>query len=106
MVGGDVEGPASVLGTGIPKYDTCLIDSSIALASSSSSLDTFPECSFNSFSERASASASCFSSSSIGATLVSSSNLGGGLVGRRGGDETRGGGGANKGGAAVSYGEA
>jgi len=39
----NVEGPASVLGTGIPKYDVCLIDSSIAFAKSSFSLEIFPE---------------------------------------------------------------
>ena len=49
--------------------------------------------------------ASSSSSSSTGAFLMSSSNLGGGPVGIRVGDEMRGGGGTNKGGATVSYGE-
>jgi len=101
---GDFEGPASVLGTGMPKYDACLNDSSIAFARSSSSLETFTECSIDSLSERASTRASS-SSSLTGVFLVSSSNLGGGPVGIRGGDEARGGGWANKGGATVSYGE-
>jgi len=104
-VEGSLEGPASVLGTGIPKYDACLNDSSIAFAMSSSSLETFTECSFDSFSDRASTRASSSSTSSTGAFLVSSTRLGGGPVGKRGGDETRGGGWAINGGATVSYGE-
>ena len=109
-VEGNLEGPAPELGMGMEKYDpclddSCLNDSSIAFARSSSSLDTFPECSFDSSSDMASTRASSSSSSSTGAFLVSSSNLGGGPVGIRGGDEKRGGGGPNEGGAAVSYGE-
>jgi len=108
VVVGNVEGPASVLGTGIPTYvyEACLIDSSIAFANSSSSCETFPERSFDSFSERAIASASASSSSSTGACLTSSWNLGGEPAGYRGRDGMGGGGGGtNKGGALVSYGE-
>lgn len=36
-VEGNLEDPASVLGIGIPKYDACLNDSSIAFARFSSS---------------------------------------------------------------------
>ena len=104
-VEGNLEGPAWLLGTGMEEYDECLNDSSIAFARSSSSLETFPECSFDSFSERASARASSSSKSSTGAFLGSSSNLGGGTDGKWGGDETRGGGGTNTGGAGASYGE-
>jgi len=100
----NVEGPASALGTGISKYDACLIDSLIALAKSSCSLETFPECSFDSFSERAIASASA-SSSLTGACLTSLSYLGGELVGIRGGDAMRCGGSPDKGGGTGSNGE-
>ena len=106
VVEGNVEGPASVLGTGIPKDCASLIDSLIAFAKSSSSLETFPECSFDSLSEMAIASASCSASSSAGARLTSFSNPGGELVGNRGGDGRRGGGGTKKGGGTVSNGEA
>jgi hypothetical protein len=103
-VGGDVEEPASA---GIPKFDACLIDSSIALAkSSSSSLEAFLDCSFDSFSERASAIAIASSSSSTGACFTSVWGLGGEAAGPRGGDENCGGGGAYEGGGAVSNGEA
>lgn len=50
-------------GSGIPKDDACFIDSSIALARSSSSLETLTECSFDSFSDRAIARARASSSS-------------------------------------------
>jgi len=80
-VEGNLEGPASALRMGMGKYDACFNDSSIAFARSSSSLETFPECSFDSISERASTRLSCSSSSSTGAFLVSSPNLGGGPVG-------------------------
>ena len=63
LLEGIVEGPASRYGSGIPKGDACFIDSSIALARSSSSLETFTERSFRSFSERAIARARSFSSS-------------------------------------------
>lgn len=107
LVGGSLEGPASGLGASIPKFDACLIDSRMAFArSSSSSFETFPDCSFDSFSERTErASASAISFSSLSARLRSFSNLGGELVGRWGGDEVRGGGGTKKGGATVSNGE-
>lgn len=101
---GILEGPASVWGTGIPKDEACLIDSSIAFARSSSSLEILPWRSCDSFSERAIASASCFSSSSMGGHLSSLSSLGDELVGIRGGVGMRGGGRA-KGGGRVSYGE-
>ena len=80
----------------------CLIDSSIALARSSSSLETFTECSFDSFSERAITNARFLSSSSTGACSTPFSILGDELVGILCGDGIREG---NEGGTTVSNGE-
>lgn len=102
---GNVEGPGSALGTGMAKGDAYLIDSSIAFARSSCSLETLPQCSFASCLERAITNARSLSSSLPGVCLMSFSGLGGELVGIRGGEEKRGGGWTKKGGAAVSNGE-
>ena len=105
---GNLEGPASlpVPGIGIPKFDAYLIDSSMAFANSSSSLETFPDCSFDSLSERASTRLSSSCSLLPGTRLRSFSNFGGELVRTRGGDDTRGGGGKCEGGGTASNGEA
>jgi len=77
----------------------------MAFARSSSSLEIFAECSFDSSLERAIADARASSSSSTGECLKSFSDLGGELVEIRDGDEKRGGG-RDKGGGTVSNGEA
>ena len=85
----------------MPKDDACLIDSSIAFARSSSSL----EISLASFLERAIASATS-SSSLTGVLLTSFSNLGDELLGILGEVEIGGGGRTNKCCAAASNGGA
>ena len=67
VVVGNVEGPAPALETGMPKYEyeASFIDALIAFSRSSSSLESCPEYSLDSFSERVSASASCFSRASF-----------------------------------------
>ena len=103
VVLGILEGPASEEEMGMWKGGACFIDSLIAFSKSCSSLESCPECSLDSFSERAIARASS-SSSFVGARLMSPSRLGGELVGNGGGG-TFGGGGPEKDDGALSYGE-